>query len=173
MKIKNKILATVMSAALLVLSGQAAAQKNSLSRIEALDQVKVSPVQALNIAQKQVKGKATEVHLKNPYGNPAYEVEVRDGQQEHSVFVDAVNGKVLGSKTKHKMKLAGSPAVSLERAIQIAHGKVGGQVLEADLDYKAGRALYEVEVLSADRVPYKVIVDAENGSVINSYVDYD
>lgn len=136
-------------------------------------QVSVSPQQAIAIAQKQAGGQATEVHLKGKYGTPVYEVEVRNGQNEHTVYVDAASGKVMGSKLETEWKSMRQTAVSLERAMEIAQSKVSGRVLEAERDSKRGQIVYKVEILSADNIPYKVIIDADNGNVLASYVDYD
>lgn len=136
-------------------------------------QVSVSPQQAIGIAQKQAGGQATEISLKGKYGNPVYKVEVRNGQREHTVYIDASNGSVRGGKLETEWKPMRQTAVSLERAMEIAQGKINGRVLDAERDSKRGQIVYKVEVLSADNVPHKVIIDADNGSVLASYVDYD
>lgn len=133
----------------------------------------LSPAQAISIAQKQAGGRATEIHLKGKYGAPVYEVEVRSGQREHTVYVDAANGKVLGSKLETEWKPMRQAALPLERAIEIAQSKINGRVLEAERDSNRGQIVYKVEILSADNIPYKVIVDANNGNVLASFVDYD
>lgn len=160
--------ATIM--ALSTLSTASAAPRHG---VETAAQVAVSPAQAISAAQKQVGGQATELHLKGKYGTPVYEVEVRSGQREHTVYVDAVSGKVVGSKVETEWKPVRQTAVSLERAMQIAQGKINGRVLEAERDSKRGQIVYKVEILSADNVPYKVIIDADNGNVLASFVDYD
>ena len=173
MKTRSQSLAAFLTAAFLAVSGQAFADDDR-ARIEAATQAKIQAVQAIDIAQKQFGGKATDLELKRSHGAPAYEVELRDGAKEHSVYIDAISGKVLGSKTENERKSAVSPAISLERAIEIAQGKVSGQVLDAELDDDRGRIRYEVKILSAaDRVQHKVIIDANNGNVVTSYIDRD
>lgn len=142
-------------------------------QVQAPVKVAVSAAQAIATAQKQAGGQATELHLKGKYGTPVYEVEVRNGQREHTVYVDAASGKVLGNKVETEWKPLRQTAVSLERAISIAQGKINGRILEAERDTNRGQVVYKVEILSTDNVPYKVIVDADNGSVLASFVDYD
>ena len=133
----------------------------------------VSPEQAIATAQKQVGGQATEIKLKDKYGTPAYEVDVRNGNQEHSLRIDAVSGQVLGSKVETKRKPAHQAAISLERAMQIALGKVNGRVMEAERDNNRDQVVYKVKVLATDNVLHKVVIDANNGNVLASNVDHD
>ena len=57
--------------------------------------VSVTPLQAIAAAQKQAGGQANEVKLKGKHGTPVYEVEVRNGQTEHTVYVDAANASIV------------------------------------------------------------------------------
>ena len=88
--------------------------------------------------------------------------------------LDAASGKVLGSKVDTEWKPVRQTAVSLERAIQIAQGKIQGRVMEAERDRSLlGQVVYKVDILAANNVPHKVVVDASNGRVLASYVDYN
>ncbi|MDO4226495.1 PepSY domain-containing protein [Neisseria sp.] len=172
MKTRFNTLAAAGLASLLAVSGYALAD-NSQQKIAAVAQTQVTPAQAIAAAQKQAGGQATEIQLKGKYGTPVYHVEVRNGQQEHTVYVDAVSGKVVGSKAETEWKPARKAAVSLERAIQAAQSTVQGRVMEAERDSNRGQLVYKVDILGADNVPHKVIVDADSGKVLNSFVDYD
>ena len=63
--------------------------------------------------------------------------------------------------------------IELAQAIQTAQNAVKGSVLEAELDSKRGMLFYKVEILAANHMQHKVIVDALNGKVLESYIDYD
>ena len=172
MKTRLKTLPAVLAATMLAVSAPALAE-TPRQAVAVAAQTRVSPEQAIATAQKQVGGQATEIKLKDKYGTPAYEVDVRNGNQEHSLRIDAVSGQVLGSKVETKRKPAHQAAISLERAMQIALGKVNGRVMEAERDNNRDQVVYKVKVLATDNVLHKVVVDANNGNVLASNVDHD
>lgn len=178
MTTRFKTLAAVAAASLLM-SGYALADKRHPQYegfhkyAAAAAQVKVTPAQAIATAQKQAPGKATELQLKGRYGTPVYKVEIHQNNQEHTVHVDAISGNILGVRTEHEWKPARPVTIELAHAIQTAQNTVKGSVLEAELDSKRGMLFYKVEILAANNVQHKVIVDASSGKVLESYVDYD
>lgn len=178
MPIRFKPLAAVAAASLLLASGYAVADKHHHHEgfhkyAAAAAQVKVTPAQAIATAQKQVPGKATELQLKGRYGTAVYKVEIHQNNQEHTVHVDAISGNILGVRTEHEWKPARPATIELTQAIQTAQNAVKGSVLEAELDSKRGMLFYKVEILAANHMQHKVIIDAINGKVLESYIDYD
>lgn len=171
MKKHVRALSVIPTASLLAAGAQSVAAQPQ--PVAAVAQTKVSPEQAITTAQKQVGGQATDIKLKGKYGTPAYKVELRNGNQEHTLYIDATSGQVVGNKAETEWKPVRPTAISLERAIQIAQGKVKGRVMEAERDHNRGQVVYKVEILAADNVPHKVVVDANNGNVLASYIDYD
>lgn len=171
MKKHVRALSVILTASLLAAGAQSVAAQPQ--PVTAVAQTKVSPEQAIATAQKQVGGQATDIKLKGKYGTPAYKVELRNGNQEHTLYIDATSGQVVGNKVETEWKPVRPTAISLERAIQIAQGKVKGRVMEAERDHNRGQVVYKVEILAADNVPHKVVVDANNGKVLTSYIDYD
>ena len=171
MKKHVRALSVILTASLLAAGAQSVAAQPQ--PVAAVAQTKVSPEQAIATAQKQVGGQATDIKLKGKYGTPAYKVELRNDNQEHTLYIDATSGQVVGNKVETEWKPVRPTAISLERAIQIAQGKVKGRVMEAERDHNRGQVVYKVEILAADNVPHKVVVDANNGNVLASYIDYD
>lgn len=171
MKKHVRALFVILTASLLAAGAQSVAAQPQ--PVAAVTQTKVSPEQAIATAQKQVGGQATDIKLKGKYGTPAYKVELRNGNQEHTLYIDATSGQVVGNKVETEWKPVRPTAISLERAIQIAQGKVKGRVMEAERDHNRGQVVYKVEILAADNVPHRVVVDANNGKVLTSYIDYD
>ena len=172
MKTHLKTLSAALAITMFAVSAPALAETPRQS-VAVAAQTRVTPEQAIATAQKQVGGQATEIKLKDKYGTPAYEVDVRNGNQEHSLRIDAVSGQVLGSKVETKRKPAHQAAISLERAMQIALGKVNGRVMEAERDNNRDQVVYKVKVLATDNVLHKVVIDANSGNVLSSNVDYD
>ena len=58
--------------------------------------------------------------------------------------------------------------VTAEQAIKTAMEKVPGTVVEAELEKKHGKTVWEVEILGADGKVTEVHIDAAEGSVIDT-----
>ena len=64
--------------------------------------------------------------------------------------------------------LAKDAKVTIDQAIKTASGKVPGTVVEAELEKKHGKTVWEVEVLGADGKVTEVHIDAATGAVIDT-----
>lgn len=79
-------------------------------------------------------------------------------------------GDAKGKKedeSKEKMEMATSAKVTIEQAIKTASEKTPGKVIEAELEKKHDKTVWEVEVVTADGKIVEVHVDAESGAVID------
>lgn len=63
--------------------------------------------------------------------------------------------------------------VTIEQAIKTASEKVPGTVVEAELEKKHGKTVWEVEVLGADGNVTEVHIDAATGAVIDTEAKKD
>lgn len=61
--------------------------------------------------------------------------------------------------------------ITIEDAIGIAREQVSGQVVQAELERKGGRLIYEVDIISDQGPKYEVKVDASTGEVIEVELD--
>lgn len=61
--------------------------------------------------------------------------------------------------------------ISIVEAMNIALEQVPGQVVKAELDHEKGMLVYEIDIVTAQNVKYEVVVDANNGSVIEVKLD--
>lgn len=158
-----------------------ASNKSQGSEAMAAVQSKVSFEQALNIAQKTVKGDIVSAGFdQNDYSaGGKYEVKIIANNTEYEVDIDADSGKVLKTKqerldnkdrAEHKaMKQA---KVSLNQAMKTAARSVGGTVFEAEFDNDDGQSVYEIKVAKGDQT-HKIVIDAMTGKVISTYLDND
>ena len=64
--------------------------------------------------------------------------------------------------------LAKDAKVTIDQAIKTATEKVSGTVVEAELEKKHGKTVWEVEVLGADGKVTEVHIDAATGAVIDT-----
>ena len=158
-----------------------ASNKSQGSEAMAAVQSKVSFEQALNIAQKTVKGDIVSAGFdQNDYSaGGKYEVKIIANNTEYEVDIDADSGKVLKTKqekldnkdrAEHKaMKQA---KVSLNQAMKTAARSVGGTVFEAEFDNDDGQSVYEIKVAKGNQT-HKIVIDAMTGKVISTYLDND
>lgn len=66
-----------------------------------------------------------------------------------------------------KVEMAAAATVTIHDAIKTASEKVPGTVIEAELDRKHGKLIWEVEVVTAEHKIMEVHIDAETGTFID------
>lgn len=76
------------------------------------------------------------------------------------------NGKKEMDETREAVELSKTAKVTVEQAIKIATEKVAGKVIEAELEKKHGKAVWEVEIVGEDGKVTEVHVDADSGAVV-------
>jgi uncharacterized membrane protein YkoI len=59
------------------------------------------------------------------------------------------------------------PVIGLTRALAIAERATGGRVMEAELEYRRGKPVYEIEVMG-NRGLRKLKIDADSGRLLGS-----
>ena len=70
-------------------------------------------------------------------------------------------------------ELVKDATVTIDQAIKTASEKVPGTVVEAELEKKHGKTVWEVEILGADGNVTEVHIDAATGAVIDTEVKKD
>jgi uncharacterized membrane protein YkoI len=71
-------------------------------------------------------------------------------------------------ETKEVVEMSKTAKVTVEQAIKTATEKVAGKVIEAELERKHDRAVWEVEIVGADDKVTEVHIDADTGAVIDT-----
>jgi uncharacterized membrane protein YkoI len=71
---------------------------------------------------------------------------------------------------KEAVEMSKTAKVTVEQAIKTATEKVAGKVIEAELERKHDKAVWEVEIVGADDKITEVHVDADTGAVIDTEV---
>ena len=61
--------------------------------------------------------------------------------------------------------------ISIQEAMNIALGRVPGQVVKVELDQENGMWVYEVDIITPQGVKYEVEVDINTGAIIKVEVD--
>lgn len=71
-------------------------------------------------------------------------------------------------ESKEAVEMSKTAKVTVEQAIKTATEKVQGKVIEAELERKHDRAVWEVEIVGADDKVTEVHIDADSGAVIDT-----
>lgn len=77
------------------------------------------------------------------------------------------DGKQEMDETKEAVELSKTAKVTIEQAVKTAAEKLPGKVIEAELEKKHGKGVWEVEIVGADGKVTEVHVDADTGTVID------
>jgi len=75
-------------------------------------------------------------------------------------------GKGKKDESKETVEMAAAAKVTIDQAIKTASEKVPGKVVEAELEKKHDKLVWEVEVVTAENKVMEVHIDAESGAVI-------
>jgi uncharacterized membrane protein YkoI len=83
------------------------------------------------------------------------------------VFVAA--GIAFGDEKEKngKAEMAAAAKVTIDQALKTALEKVSGKIIEAELEKKHNKLVWEVEVVTADKKVMEVHIDADTGAVID------
>ena len=76
-------------------------------------------------------------------------------------------GKGKKDESKETVEMAVAAKVTIYQAIKTASEKVAGKVVEAELEMKHDKVIWEVEVVTAENKVMGVHIDAESGAVID------
>lgn len=76
----------------------------------------------------------------------------------------------IGKKSKAEM--AAAAKVTIEQAIKTASDKVAGTVIEAELETKHNKLVWEVEIITAEHKTMEVHIDADSGEVVDVEEEY-
>lgn len=64
-----------------------------------------------------------------------------------------------------------SRQIQMEDAIVTARERVPGQVVEAELDRRRGKLVFEIDIITDQGVRYEVVVDADSGMILSVELD--
>ena len=78
------------------------------------------------------------------------------------------NGKKEMDETREAVEMSKTAKVTVEQAIKTATEKMAGKVIEAELEKKHGKAVWEVEIVGEDGKVTEVHVDADSGAIIDT-----
>lgn len=77
-----------------------------------------------------------------------------------------ITSPAYGSGQKEKAEMAAAAKVTIDQAAKTATEKSGGKVIEAELEKKHGKVIWEVKTVGTDGKVHETDIDAESGTVI-------
>ncbi|MCP9473320.1 MAG: PepSY domain-containing protein [Nitrospira sp.] len=78
------------------------------------------------------------------------------------VGIDATYGA-----EKKKIEMADAAKITINEAIKTASEKLAGKIIEAELEWKHDKVVWEVEIVTAENKIMEIHIDAETGAVID------
>lgn len=66
-----------------------------------------------------------------------------------------------------KAEMAAAAKVTIAQAVKIASEKISGTIIEAELEKKHNKLVWEIEIVTAENKVMEVHIDADSGAVID------
>ena len=184
MNIKQRLLAVLCGAALLILTAAGCSQPSSQAEYIGLDAAKAIALEAAGVAESAATFTTTGLDRQN--GTDFYAIDFTANGQSYEYDIDAVTGIIISGPQNDSAASAstspqpsssvdpspsptasqsGSGTITEDQARQIALDHAGlsaSQVtfLKSRLDYDDGRQVYDVEFYSSDYTEYDYEIDA-------------
>ena len=191
MNIKQRLLAVLCGAALLVLTAAGCSQPSSQAEYIGLDAAKAIALEAAGVAESAATFTTTGLDRQN--GTDFYAIDFTANGQSYEYDIDAVTGIIISGPQNDSAASAstspqpsssvdpspsptasqsGSGTITEDQARQIALDHAGlsaSQVtfLKSSLDYDDGRQVYDVEFYSSDYTEYDYEIDATTGDILS------
>ncbi len=191
MNIKQRLLAVLCGAALLILTAAGCSQPSSQAEYIGLDAAKAIALEAAGVAESAATFTTTGLDRQN--GTDFYAIDFTANGQSYEYDIDAVTGIIISgpqndsaasaspqpspsvdpsSSPSPTASQSGSGTITEDQARQIALDHAGlsaSQVtfLKSSLDYDDGRQVYDVEFYSSDYTEYDYEIDAATGDILS------
>lgn len=191
MNIKQRLLAVLCGAALLILTAAGCSQPSSQAEYIGLDAAKAIALEAAGVAESAATFTTTGLDRQN--GTDFYAIDFTANGQSYEYDIDAVTGIIISGPQNDSAASAstspqpsssvdpspsptasqsGSGTITENQARQIALDHAGlsaSQVtfLKSRLDYDDGRQVYDVEFYSSDYTEYDYEIDAATGDILS------
>ncbi len=191
MNIKQRLLAVLCGAALLILTAAGCSQPSSQAEYIGLDAAKAIALEAAGVAESAATFTTTGLDRQN--GTDFYAIDFTANGQSYEYDIDVVTGIIISGPQNDSAASAstspqpsssvdpspsptasqsGSGTITEDQARQIALDHAGlsaSQVtfLKSSLDYDDGRQVYDVEFYSSDYTEYDYEIDATTGDILS------
>ncbi|WP_166626301.1 PepSY domain-containing protein [Jeotgalicoccus sp. S0W5] len=143
----------------------------------AIDDVNLSPEDAIEIAQGEFDGDLHEVQLDQDRGDWVYKIDLRSADEEAEVTINQETEEVVDVRTDSEGDddeeeiLDYSSVSSIDEAFEVASSDAGGgDISEWTLSMDDGKAEYDIDLLYENEI-YEYTIDAESLEILDSERD--
>ena len=191
MNIKQRLLAVLCGAALLILTAAGCSQPSSQAEYIGLNVAKAIALEAAGVAESAATFTTTGLDRQN--GTDFYAIDFTANGQSYEYDIGAVTGNIISGPQNDSAASAstspqpsssvdpspsptasqsGSGTITEDQARQIAldHAELSASqvtFLKSSLDYDDGRQVYDVEFYSSDYTEYDYEIDAATGDILS------
>lgn len=136
---------------------------------------KVGMVEAIELAEKHVSGRAYHVDIDEDRFETAYEIELEVEGKVKDVWVSLKELKILEAKfdDDDDDDIPKARKVSFSKLVEIAEKHKSGKAFEAECDDDRWDTSCEVSVVTSKNEVWDIVLDSETGKVISSRIDKD
>lgn len=143
----------------------------------AIDDVNLSPEDAIEIAQGEFDGNLHEVQLDQDRGDWVYKIDLRSADEEAEVTINQETEEVVDVRTDSEGDddeeeiLDYSSVSSIDEAFEVASSDAGGgDISEWTLSMDDGKAEYDIDLLYENEI-YEYTIDADSLEILDSERD--
>jgi uncharacterized membrane protein YkoI len=143
----------------------------------AIDDVNLSPEDAIEIAQGEFDGNLHEVQLDQDRGDWVYKIDLRSADEEAEVTINQETEEVVDVRTDSEGDddeeeiLDYSSVSSIDEAFEVASSNAGGgDISEWTLSMDDGKAEYDIDLLYENEI-YEYTIDADSLEILDSERD--
>lgn len=151
--------------------------ENSLE-VKMFGQAKISLVDAIAAAERHSDGKALGASFEDSHGQPAF--HVRTTTKKSGIWegmVDAASGQVIGQgktapqdridrEDQAEISALDGGKTTLTDAVKTAEQKLAGKALDAEIEERGGKVVYDIEVMTNGAV-HKTTIDLATGQAVS------
>ncbi|MCK1976482.1 PepSY domain-containing protein [Jeotgalicoccus huakuii] len=143
----------------------------------AIDDVNLSPEDAIEIAQGEFDGNLHEVQLDQDRGDWVYKIDLRSADEEAEVTINQETEEVVDVRTDSEGDddeeeiLDYSSVSSIDEAFEVASSDAGGgDISEWTLSMDDGKAEYDIDLLYENEI-YEYTIDADSLEILDTERD--
>lgn len=137
-----------------------------------LDDIKLSPEEAIKTAQKKVDGDLESISFDHDMGQWVYGISLIDtNQKTHEIKVNAEQNKIISSEVEddkdNEKTFDYGEFVPADKIIKAAQKVYNGEIKEWSLDHDDGRFKYNVELKGQDGKTKEFELDAKDMKILS------
>jgi uncharacterized membrane protein YkoI len=130
-----------------------------------VEQTRIPVQDIIHRVEEEYGGKVIKVELDRRPTEDVYQIELRDAQgDERKIHVNAYSGEILHGAPGQAA--TGQEHIPMQDIISRFEQEYDGRVVEIELEHENTHDEYEIELIDAQGIKWKIDVDAHTGEVL-------